>query len=135
MNLAKLLTRCPVCDGTLHVTELTCGHCSTHLGGLFATCRFCRAAPETLAFVETFLRCEGNLSRVGEELSVSYPTVRNRLAATLNALGLSGEIVPDVTPKVPSPTVETIQQCRAVLEQLAEGTITAEEAAALMREG
>ena len=85
--MAKLLTRCPVCEAALGVTELACERCSTRIHGTFDTCRFCRLAPEHLAFVETFLRCEGNLSRVEKELNLSYPTVRNRFSAALVALG------------------------------------------------
>src|SRR5579864_9831156 len=89
--MAKILTRCPVCEGTLNVAALQCGRCKTRLEGAFDTCRFCRLPPDHLAFVELFLRCEGNLSRVEKELNLSYPTVRNRLQSALTALGLAGE--------------------------------------------
>src|SRR5262245_49727067 len=100
--MAKLLTRCPVCEGTLGISELTCGRCRTRIQGTFDPCRFCRLAPEHLAFVETFLRCEGNLSRVEKELNLSYPTVRNKLTAALTALGFAeeanGNNAPEVAP-------------------------------------
>src|SRR6478672_7387264 len=88
--MAKVLTRCPVCEGELKVSELTCGRCSTSVRSQFDPCRFCSLPAEHLAFVEVFLRCEGNLSRVEKELGVSYPTVRNRLTGALSALGFTG---------------------------------------------
>src|SRR5260221_12287886 len=91
-GMAKMLTRCPVCDGSLKVSELTCERCDTHIQSMFDSCRFCSLAPEHLAFIELFLRCEGNLSRVEKEMGVSYPTVRNRLVSALAAMGyVNGE--------------------------------------------
>ena len=135
--MAKLLTRCPVCEGQLGVTELTCGHCRTRLQGVFATCRFCRLTPEHLGFVELFLRCEGNLSRVGEEMSISYPTVRNRLAAALAALGFDSGVEPaDNQPQVEAPPekVSDPVRRREMLEAVARGEMSVEEAAAILRE-
>src|SRR5947209_19425686 len=85
--MAKLAARCPVCEATRGVTELACDRCRTRIHGEFDACRFCRLPSEHLAFVETFLRCEGNLSRVEKELNLSYPTIRNRFSAALAALG------------------------------------------------
>jgi hypothetical protein len=136
--MAKILTHCPVCEHDLHVSELSCSHCRTTVGGSFTACRFCRLAPEHLAFVELFLRCEGNLSRVEKSLSLSYPTVRNKLAAALSALGfVKGEeddapmtdeqLVPDIN--------ETLRATRReILEQLAQGKISAEDAALALKE-
>jgi hypothetical protein len=94
-------------------------------------------APEQLAFVETFLRCEGNLSRVEKELNISYPTVRNRLAAALSALGLAtGAAQPEQPPQPAAPpplSRGAIEERRAVLESLASGSITAQEAAELLK--
>ena len=86
--MAKMLSRCPVCEGALSVSELACGRCSTRVKSVFDPCRFCSLSAEHLGFIEIFLRCEGNLSRVEKELGLSYPTVRNRLTNALNALGM-----------------------------------------------
>jgi hypothetical protein len=137
--MAKLLTRCPVCEGQLGVTELTCGHCRTRIQGIFAACRFCRLTPEHLGFVELFLRCEGNLSRVGEEMGISYPTVRNRLAAALTALGFDSGAEPadDHTEAQTPPTEKPPDPIRRreMLEAVARGEMSVEEAAAMLREG
>jgi hypothetical protein len=49
--------------------------------------RLAQLTPEQLHFVEIFLRCEGKLNRVQEELGISYPTVRSRLEEVIGALG------------------------------------------------
>ncbi|MCS6775886.1 MAG: DUF2089 domain-containing protein [Chloroherpetonaceae bacterium] len=125
--MANRLTRCPTCDGPLTVTELTCSRCHIRIQGAFAGCRFCQVAPEHLSFVESFLRCEGNLSRLGEELGVSYPTVRNRLAAALAALGLHSEA------SQPEPAASPTRSRMETLEAVARGELSIEEALALLR--
>jgi hypothetical protein len=40
-----------------------------------------------MAFVETFIRCEGKITRMEEELGLSYPTIRNRLHEVIRAMG------------------------------------------------
>ena len=123
--MPKALAHCPVCENTLHISELTCGRCSTRIAGNFDSCRFCRLAPEHLAFLETFLRCEGNISRVEKELGLSYPTVRNKLSAALAALELNSE------ERNAKPAPEA--QRRAILEALSHGELSAEEAAEELR--
>lgn len=153
--MAKLLTRCPVCDSVLGVTELACGQCHTSIHGSFATCRFCRLSAEHLSFVEIFLRNEGNLSRVGAALGLSYPTVRNKLGAALMALGLDvPEGTLDLVPAglagvgtegkegkegkqgatLASPSAEVLEQRRLVLQSLSDGTLSVEEAAEALRD-
>lgn len=139
--MAKILTRCPVCEAALHVSELSCARCKTRVQSQFETCRFCRLAPEHLAFVELFLRNEGNLSRVGAHLGLSYPTVRNKLGAALSALGVDDTDIEDTehATSVPvsnavRPSPEHLERRRLILEQLEEGSLDAEEAALALRE-
>src|SRR2546423_5179346 len=82
----KMLPRCPVCAGDLHVTEVSCAHCGTKVRSEFEPCRFCRLSGEQLHFVELFLRSRGNLTSIGDELDMSYPTVTRRLEAIIAAL-------------------------------------------------
>jgi hypothetical protein len=147
--MTKILTRCPVCESTLGVSELKCCRCQTSIRGAFDPCRFCSLAPEHLAFIELFLRCEGNLSRVEKEMGVSYPTVRNRLVGALAALGLAnGEeresplppvssAAPSTSPDSPtlsSPLPDPAIRRRELLNALARGEMNAEDAAAALRE-
>lgn len=135
--MAKMLTRCPVCEAQLQVSELTCLRCQTKIQGSFQGCRFCRLAPEHLAFVETLLRCEGNLSRVEKELNISYPTVRNRFTAALQALGFGpdAEIESEAEAARPEPATAQNSEARrrAIVERLAEGAISAADAAEALR--
>ena len=140
--MAKTLTRCPVCEGELKISELTCDRCSTRVHSVFDPCRFCSLPAEHLSFVEVFLRCEGNLSRVEKELGVSYPTVRNRLSGALAALGLGGASAdaggqPTTTaePVAVEPISEdTSARRRDALNALARGEMTADDAARVLRE-
>jgi hypothetical protein len=148
--MAKILTRCPVCESALGVTELQCGRCKTTIHGAFQTCRFCRIAPEHLSFVELFLRCEGNLSRVEKELNLSYPTVRNKLQAAIAALGFAAEaegsrreggFLEDFLDSAgPASEAEAdraadnAERRREILDALARGDMSAEEAAEALRD-
>ncbi|MCW3099481.1 MAG: hypothetical protein JWL77_5099 [Chthonomonadaceae bacterium] len=154
--MAKILTRCPVCEAGLHVSELTCGRCRTRIAGQFDPCRFCSLPGEHLAFLETFLRCEGNLSRVEKDLGLSYPTVRNRFTAMLAALGYGDApatperkaensfafayttgtpAAPAAPPTPPTPsTPEASARRLAILDALGRGEMDAVEAATALRD-
>jgi hypothetical protein len=115
---------CPVCGETLTVTRLYCRTCDTTVEGHFTLGRFYQLSPEQMAFVETFIRCEGKLTRVQEELGMSYPTVRSRLNEVIRSLGYEvSESKPEVTP----------EERRSILEQLASGEISSQEAVQLLQ--
>jgi hypothetical protein len=120
-----VIGRCPVCQQPLEVTRLYCRQCDTTVEGHFGLGRFYELSPEQLSFVETFVRCQGKLNRVGDELDLSYPTVRSRLYDVIKALGY--EVDEEESPLV---TAETRQ---AVLAALSAGQISAEEAARRLR--
>ena len=120
-----VIGRCPVCDQDLEVTRLYCRQCDTALEGHFSLGRFYDLSPEQLHFVEIFVRCQGKLNRVQEELGLSYPTVRNRLHDVIQALGY------EVDEEEEAPvSAETRQKVLAALES---GEITTEEAARRLR--
>ena len=105
------------------VTRLLCRHCDTALEGHFEMGRLYRLSPEQLAFVEHFLRCEGKLNKVGDELGVSYPTVRARLEEIIRSLGYELEEDAGLSK----------DDRRAILERLAAGEINSAEAIKLLR--
>ncbi len=67
---------CPVCGEKLAVTRLNCPNCDTSIEGRFQPSRLAQLGTEHRAFVELFVRCEGKLNWVAQELKLSYPTVR-----------------------------------------------------------
>jgi len=116
---------CPVCRHNLSVTRLHCRNCDTTLEGHFTLGRLYHLNQEQLEFVETFIRCEGKITRVEQEMDLSYPAVRARLNEVIRALGYEvGE-----TQKEPVSDEER----RSILADVASGSISAEEAVELLR--
>ena len=62
--MRPVIGQCPVCQGTLHVTQLHCRECDTTIEGHFALGRLYQLSPEQLEFAEIFIRCEGKITRV-----------------------------------------------------------------------
>ncbi len=88
-DMKNNLSDCPVCGSTLTITRYYCSQCDTTIEGRFTgtTGPFSVLSPEQLNFVLTFVRCEGKLNRMEDELKMSYPTLRNRLVEVIRALG------------------------------------------------
>jgi hypothetical protein len=118
-------TECPVCHDDLLVTQLVCRNCGTGLEGRFTMGRLLQLTPEQLHFVEVFLRCEGKLNRVQEELGISYPTVRSRLVEVIRALGY----------EVGEEREADDERRQEILAQLARQEVSAEEAFRMLQQG
>jgi hypothetical protein len=103
---------------------MLCRNCGTALEGRFVMERLFQLTSEQLHFVEVFVRCEGKLNRVQEELDLSYPTVRSRLEEVIRALGY------DVGRERESDD----EHRQDVLQRLARQEISSEEALRLMQE-
>ena len=119
-----LIGQCPICHDDLVVTRLHCRTCDTTLEGHFELGRLSKLAPEQLSFIETFIRCEGKITRVEQELGISYPTVRSRLHDVIRALGY--EVGEEEAP------VDEAQR-RSILEELSEGRLSSEDAIKRLR--
>lgn len=115
-----VINECPVCKEPLVVTRLHCRNCDTNVEGHFTLGRFHSLSPEQIHFAETFIRCEGKINRVEDELNISYPTVRARLHDLIRAMGY--EVKEEEIP------IKPIDR-GTILAELAEGAISAEEAA------
>ena len=99
----------------------------TQIGGnRFFTGTFSRLNEEQLHFVEAFVRNEGKITRMEEEFSLSYPTIRSRLHEVIRALGYE--------PGKEGPTTLTEEERRQILEDLDSGKITSEEAMKMLEE-
>jgi hypothetical protein len=123
----QLPTKCPLCGGEVTVTRIHCRDCDTTLEGRFDAGPFSQLSREQLEFVEVFIRCEGKFTRMEIELSLSYPTIRNRLHEVMRALGYE----PGGSEE---PLGLTDLDRKSILEDLDKGLISAEKATLLLQE-
>lgn len=79
-------SKCPVCSGELRITRLSCPNCHTELSGSFPPCKYCALDEKQRTFMETFLKCRGNIREVEKALGISYPTVKGLLDELLGVL-------------------------------------------------
>jgi hypothetical protein len=119
----SVLTTCPVCSHSLHVTKLHCSHCQTTIENEFKLSKIASLSPEQLRFVETFLICRGNIKEVEKELGISYPTVRGKLNDIVAALGYGTE-----------PPKKSERDAKKIVSMLENGEIAAEEAIKLLKD-
>jgi hypothetical protein len=129
--MQTLPSKCPICGGEILVTRLQCQVCDSTIDGRFTQGAFGSLTNEQLSFIETFVRCEGKINRMEEELGLSYPTIRNRLHEVIRALGYEpggyetgGE----------EPAAASEEDRRRILEDLEQGRITYPEAMRLLQE-
>jgi hypothetical protein len=118
---------CPACGDDLIVERYHCESCDTRVEGRFENSAFPGLTLEQVEFVRTFVRCEGKITRMEAELGLSYPTIRNRLQDVIRAMGYE--------PKREEAAGRTADKRLAVLDELASGRITADEAMRALREG
>ena len=114
-------SRCSVCGEKLNITRLSCPKCSSEITGTFTSCRYCALDERLGLFLETFLKCRGNIKEVEKSLSISYPTVKNMQDELLTAL-FPGENTKE------GPTAAEI------LDRLESGEITAAQAAEMIKQ-
>lgn len=120
-----VIGKCPICQDDLTVTRLHCRSCDTILEGQFSLGRLYQLTAEQLEFVELFVRCEGKINRVEQELGMSYPAVRARLSEVINAMGY------EVGEPENKPISEETR--REILDEVNSGNLSAEEALHLLR--
>jgi len=105
--------KCASCGRPMQIARMACGRCGVTLEARFDFPPLARLAVEDQLFVVAFIRHHGSIKKMEHLLGVSYPTVKNRLRAIGAVLDRSFD--------VPS-------QNAAVLDQLAAGEITVDEA-------
>lgn len=113
--------KCPSCSGKVIVTELCCTDCKTSVRGTFELPVFASLSNEEESFLRVFLAARGSIKEVERQLGISYPTVRARLEALLNRLGLG------------SLQAEAKRRRLEIVERLERGEISAQEAVALLK--
>ncbi len=124
----RLLTRDPASGGELVVTRLWCPASGVTIEGEFDLGWVGKLSPDQLDFVGLLLRARNNLQRLAAELGVSYNTARSRLDEVVDAV--SGLVGADVAGRQapPEPPGPPAGDRLWVLEALAAGEMTHEEA-------
>lgn len=112
-----------MCNNELEVTKLHCNSCGTSIEGQFEICRFCQLNTEETKFLETFIKCKGNIKEVEKALDISYPTVKRKLNQVISSLGYDLES---------TPKDEKESERKQILDKLENGAISSEEAVELL---
>lgn len=128
-----LSSRCLFCNGELEITRLRCGECNTQIESTLPIPSFFRLPHDLQDFVLVFLRCRGNIREAEKELGISYPTVCKRLDLVNELLGNSGPNSPEDAEAAPDPAA-LARKRNDILQQVENGTLTAKQAAQLLRE-
>ena len=125
IGMNPVIGHCPICGENLEVTRLHCRHCDTTLEGHFSLGRLFQLSTEQLQFVELFIRNEGKINRVGQDLGLSYPAVRARLTDIIYALGYELE--------ESEPTNISEDKRQHILRRISAGEISPEEGIRMLR--
>lgn len=112
--------QCPICGSALEVVRMHCSGCDTSIEGRFSSGAFANLSADQIQFITTFVRCEGKINRVEQEMGLSYPTIRNRLRDVIRAMGYE--------PARDDALESLTEKRRSILSDLEEGRITSEEA-------
>jgi hypothetical protein len=123
-----VIGKCPICGKELTVTRFECEHCGTEIGGQFALGRIYRLDPNEIEFIEIFVKNRGNAYKVGEELNMPYSAVRARLTEIIRALGYEAGADAKEEPGI------TPERRKSILDELARGKISSEEAVRMLQE-
>ncbi|HCK67422.1 MAG TPA: hypothetical protein DIW23_00790 [Anaerolineae bacterium] len=111
---------CPSCSSALAVTQLTCTSCGTGVVGKFELSPFFRLSPESLKFLEFFVRNRGNVKEMERETGESYWAIRRQLDEVIAEMGIETK----------EDEISTRRQ--EILAQLSSGEITVQEATKLL---
>ncbi len=115
---------CPSCASPLAVTQLTCTVCGTGVVGKFELSPFFRLKPESLKFLESFVRNRGNVKEMERETGESYWAIRRQLDEVIAEMGF------EETPKED----DISSQRQEILSRLSRGEINVQEATQLLKQ-
>jgi hypothetical protein len=138
--MLPLPRRCPLTGGPIVVTRFYCPDADVSVEGRFAveSPPFAQLSPDQLKFVEIFVRNEGKLNRMEDELGLSYPTIRSRLHEIIRTLGYEpgkdDASAPPVPPAPPAPAAPAVDR-KTVLADLEAGRLSFEDAMKLLQGG
>jgi len=112
---------CPSCSSPLMVTQLTCTSCGTGVVGKFELSPFHRLSPESLKFLEVFVRNRGNVKEMERETGESYWAIRRQLDEVITEMGME-----------PPQESDLSTRRQEILAQLSRGEINVQEATKLL---
>jgi hypothetical protein len=115
---------CPSCSSPLVVTQLNCTVCGTGVVGKFELSPFFRLSPESLRFLEVFVRNRGNVKEMERETRESYWAIRRRLDEVITEMGM----------EAPQPVDDLSSRRQDILGRLSRGEINVQEATQLLSE-
>jgi hypothetical protein len=113
---------CPSCSSPLIVTQLNCTVCGTGVVGKFELSPFFRLSPDSLKFLEDFVRNRGNVKEMERETGESYWSIRRRLDEVITEMGM----------EAPSPEDDLSTRRQEILARLSRGEINVQEATQLL---
>lgn len=116
-----ILGKCPICDGTIEVTEFKCCSCGSTVSGRFKLNKFCQLPIDQLEFADIFIKNRGNIKEIERELGISYPTVKGKLDSLIESLGYKNQVA------------NNPNKNKDILERLDRGEISSEEAIELLK--
>ena len=119
---------CPVCQGPLRPRVLACGRCDVRVEGPFEANEFSGLDERLLHFLRIFVHCEGRIKDMEKALGVSYPTVKSMMAELKSALSLPPEAEPAEVPAAAPAAANTTTDTAAILEKMARGEISYDQA-------
>ena len=112
---------CPSCSSPLVVTQLNCTACGTGVVGKFELSPFFRLSPESLRFLEVFVRNRGNVKEMERETGESYWAIRRQLDEVIIEMGIEATKSDDVSTRR-----------QEILAQLSRGEINVQAATKLL---
>jgi hypothetical protein len=68
------------------IARMDCPRCNVSVEGAFPMSRLAGLPIEHQRFIEMFVLAGGNLKEIGEQVGVSYPTIRSRLDKVIESL-------------------------------------------------
>ncbi len=107
------MLNCVKCGQAMDVVRFKCSACDLALEGKLELPALARLNSDEQKFVIAFVRVHGNIKKMEELFSISYPTVKGRLNAIAKKL--------DATFKAPDDR-------SAILDRLARGELSVDEA-------
>ena len=115
-----IIHECPICqEKQLRLKKLECVGCGVSFEGDFYSSPLLNLSSEHQHFIEVFILNSGSLKKMADSMGITYPTVRSRLDAVIEALKQKIEKKDDAK--------------NEILERVSQGRLSAEKAARIIK--